>query len=56
MSCLEHPHGLRVFETFAQSIDENGVKPVNAIAMLLEHLGSAGDGVGLISQGPNLSV
>ncbi len=32
---LEPAHGLRVLEPLAQCVDEDGIKPVDAVAMIL---------------------
>ena len=50
---LETADRLGVFEPLAQRVDEDGIEPVDAFTMFLEHLGGAGHGV---SQGRNLSV
>lgn len=50
---LEAANRLRVLEPLAQSIDEDGIKPVDALAMIFEQRRSAGYGV---SQLPSLSV
>lgn len=50
---LEFPHGLRVFEPLAQCIDEDGIKAVDAAAVLGQHVRGFGDN---ISQAPILSV
>ena len=50
---FQFPDSLGVFEPLAQRVDEDGIEPVDAFTMFLEHLGGAGHGV---SQGRNLSV
>ncbi len=50
---LEVANCLGVLKAFAQSIDEDRIQTVNALAVLFEQRGSAGNSV---SQGPILSV
>ena len=54
VSGLEAPHSLRVFEPLAQRVDEDGIEPVDAAAVLCKHFGGAGYDV--ISQEQSLSV
>jgi hypothetical protein len=42
---LEPTHSLRVLEPLAQCVDEDGIKPVDAFAVLFEDVRSAGNGV-----------
>ena len=41
---FQAPHGLRVLEPLAQRIDEYGIQPVDAGAMLVQDGGGAGGG------------
>ena len=50
---FEFPHSLCVFEPLAQRIDEDRIEPVDAVAVLGEHLSGFGYNV---SQAPILSV
>ena len=50
---LEFPHGLRVFEPFAQRIDEDRIQPIDAAAVFGQNLSGFGSNV---SQAPILSV
>ena len=42
---LKLTHGLRVFETFGQCVDQDRVKPINRLAMPNQQFGGAGGGV-----------
>ena len=48
---FEFPHSLRVFEPLSERVNEDRVEPVDALTMVLEHLGGAG-GVGGHFSGP----
>ena len=50
---FEFPHSLRVLEPLAQCIDKDGIKTVDAFAVLFQHDRGAGYGV---SQWRSLSV
>ena len=39
---LQLAHRLRMLEPFGQRVDQNGIQPVNRLAMLFQHLGGAG--------------
>ena len=39
MRGLEFPHGLRVLEPLGQRLDQNGLQPVDGLAMLFQDLG-----------------